>query len=146
MQAILWIEGKISTIKNDMTNNNTDVKGLVSKEVKAVVQKIDKGFANRDMIIRKNHEIQVSDNEAVQKKLGKVTKDSTRALGEQENMQRIINKEIADFKEETEKQMEASVAKVGLDIEVPVLDTEKGDWSKISQNIINPYYKLDHYF
>ena len=42
--------------------------------------------------------------------------------------------------------MKVSIAKVGLDLEVPVLETDKGDWSKISNERLNPEYGLDEFF
>ena len=94
MQAILWQEGKITSIRNDLANHNSTLKELLTKEVTTLKGNVEKGFNNRDMQIKKNHEMQVADKEAVEKKLGKVTKDSTRALGDQEAMQRLIKKEL----------------------------------------------------
>ena len=38
------------------------------------------------------------------------------------------------------------MAKVALDLEVPVAEDCGGDWSGIKKNGMNPYYKLNEYF
>jgi hypothetical protein len=48
--------------------------------------------------------------------------------------------------EDFNKRLDLTVARIGLDVEIPLYTTDRGDWSDAPKNLISGEYHLNKHF